>query len=291
MKISRKIIYSSLFIIVLFFVFATLSEAAASYKFLVNDLPGIGSSAGSTGDIGNYIKLLYKLGVSLATGLAVIMVIWGGVEYMTTDAWGKKENGKERISSALFGLLLALTSYVLLRTIDENFVNLSLFNNIDSLNDEINNLPSIPGINNLPNNGNLPNVNPGNEYLYGDQNGNYFITPDNLALDTDGKTPPPFNDPDWQNQTSYSVNGQYLDANKDFYVVVPIDSDIPLGTQVHVYDHTSNISTVAIVGDRGPAYGEISLALAQHLGAWSPGMGNSILPHQITYVFQTGSNQ
>lgn len=288
MKNLNKIILYSVVTIITFLLFSNLSEAA-SYKFLA-DLPGI-SQTGSTNDVSGYVAILYKMGVSIATGLAVIMVIWGGVEYMTTDAWGKKENGKERINSALFGLLLALTSYILINTIDENLTNFSLFSSIDDLKGEIDNLPDIPGINNLPNTSNLPNVNPGDQYLMSDQNGNQYITPNTLALDTDGSAPPPFSDPTWQNQTSYSINDQYLNANTDFYVVIPLDSDIPLGTQVNVYDHTSGKSTVAIVGDKGPAYGEISLALAQYLGAWTPGMGNSILPHNITYVFQTGNNQ
>ena len=70
-----------------------------------------------------YIANMYRLGVGIATLLAVLMVIWGGVEYMTTDAWGHKEEGKERIQSALFGLMLALGSYVIIATIDKSILD------------------------------------------------------------------------------------------------------------------------------------------------------------------------
>ncbi len=70
-----------------------------------------------------YIANMYRLGVGIATLLAVLMVIWGGVEYMTTDAWGHKEEGKERIQSALFGLMLALGSYLIIATIDKSILD------------------------------------------------------------------------------------------------------------------------------------------------------------------------
>ncbi len=73
-----------------------------------------------------YFRTLYRMGIALATGLAVLMIIMGGIEYITTDAIGGKEEGKERISNAIMGLLLALSSFVILRTIDPNLVNVSL---------------------------------------------------------------------------------------------------------------------------------------------------------------------
>ncbi len=72
-----------------------------------------------------YVANMYRLGVGIATLLAVLMVIWGGVEYMTTDAWGHKEEGKERIQSALFGLMLALGSYVIIATIDKSILDIN----------------------------------------------------------------------------------------------------------------------------------------------------------------------
>ena len=69
---------------------------------------------------------MYQLGVGIATALAVLMVIWGGVEYITTDAIGGKEEGKEKVQNAILGLLLALGSYLILQTINPAFLNTNL---------------------------------------------------------------------------------------------------------------------------------------------------------------------
>lgn len=111
------------------------------------------------------------------------------------------------------------------------------------------------------------------------------ITPNRVAIDTDGTNPPPFNDPNYQSQTSLAG----LDANKDYYVVVPIGSNIPLGSRVTLTNHTTGRQIQAIVGDRGPTangYGEMSLAAARDLGAWQPGMGNYASQHSISWDFQ-----
>lgn len=124
-----------------------------------------------------------------------------------------------------------------------------------------------------------------------DWNGEGFsTTPNRVAIDTDGATEPPFFDPHYQSQTSY-LNGQ-LDANYHNYVVVPIGSEIPLGTQVRLTNNTTGKSVMAIVGDRGPTangLGEMSLNAARELGAWTEGMGNAASQHNVTWEF-IGSN-
>ena len=70
-----------------------------------------------------YVKQLYKWGVALTSGLAVIMIMWGGVEYMTSAGGGGIEEAKKRISAAIAGLLLALGSYIILQTINRDLVN------------------------------------------------------------------------------------------------------------------------------------------------------------------------
>ena len=81
---------------------------------------------GSSPDIGTYFNQMYQLGVGVATALAVLMVIWGGVEYITTDAIGGKEEGKQKVQNAILGLLLALGSYLILQTINPALLNTNL---------------------------------------------------------------------------------------------------------------------------------------------------------------------
>ncbi len=69
-----------------------------------------------------YLKSLYTFGIAIASALAVLMITLGGVQYSTTDAIGGKSEGKEKIKSALVGLLLALLSYTILNTINPYLV-------------------------------------------------------------------------------------------------------------------------------------------------------------------------
>ncbi|MES2224008.1 MAG: hypothetical protein V4469_03715 [Patescibacteria group bacterium] len=71
-----------------------------------------------------YLRALYIWGVAAASGLAVVMIMWGGVEYMTSAGGGGVEEAKKRISAAIAGLLLALGSYVILYTINRDLLNL-----------------------------------------------------------------------------------------------------------------------------------------------------------------------
>lgn len=68
--------------------------------------------------IDTYIPGVFNLAIGIAGVLAVLMIVIGGVEYMTTDAIQGKTEGKARIQNALWGLLLALVSYILLYTIN-----------------------------------------------------------------------------------------------------------------------------------------------------------------------------
>lgn len=69
-------------------------------------------------DLNTYIPGIFNLAIGIAGVLAVLMIVIGGVEYMTTDAITGKSEGKKRINDALWGLLLVLVSYILLYTIN-----------------------------------------------------------------------------------------------------------------------------------------------------------------------------
>jgi len=76
--------------------------------------------------ISEYIAVIYKYGIGLAAVLATIMIMIGGFIWLTSagspDKVGK---GKEFITSALTGLLLALFSYMILATVNPNLVSLT----------------------------------------------------------------------------------------------------------------------------------------------------------------------
>lgn len=76
--------------------------------------------------ISDFIPNVIKLMIGLAAGLAVIYIIFGGIQYMSTDAVGKKSEGRKTVNNAVLGLLMAISSYTILYTINPRLVNFSL---------------------------------------------------------------------------------------------------------------------------------------------------------------------
>lgn len=67
---------------------------------------------------GKYVNVLIKIIIGIVGVLAVITIVLGGVQYMTTDAFSRKEGGKEMITRSILGLVIALGSVLLLNTIN-----------------------------------------------------------------------------------------------------------------------------------------------------------------------------
>ncbi len=86
-------------------------------------LPGDGTTINLNGGLAGLLDTLYTAGIAIATGLAVLMIIFGGIEYVTTDTVGGKGGGKDKIKDALTGLLLAFMSYILLNTLNPDLLN------------------------------------------------------------------------------------------------------------------------------------------------------------------------
>ena len=73
--------------------------------------------------LGAYLNLMIKLVIGLSAVMAVVMIVIGGIEYMTSELPGNKESGKERIKNGILGLLIALGAYALLNTINPDLLN------------------------------------------------------------------------------------------------------------------------------------------------------------------------
>lgn len=73
-----------------------------------------------------YIPGLFRLIIGIAGVLAVVMIIWGGIKYMSTDAFSGKNEAKGIIENALWGLLLAMAAWLIVYTINPNLVTLDL---------------------------------------------------------------------------------------------------------------------------------------------------------------------
>ena len=92
------------------------------YKFLAPMPELFGDTIDVRNGLGAYLDKLYTAGIAIATGLAVIMIVFGGIEYVGSGTIGGKSDGKQRIQDALIGLLLAFMSYLLLNTINPDLL-------------------------------------------------------------------------------------------------------------------------------------------------------------------------
>lgn len=76
-------------------------------------------------DLKSYIFFIVRMIIAIGVFLAVIMIIWGGFEYMTTGAFQGKSAAKKRIYNAVLGLLGILASWLILNTIDPRLTNIN----------------------------------------------------------------------------------------------------------------------------------------------------------------------
>ncbi len=96
---------------------------------LLAPLPGVGDETGyvdTRQGIEKYINSIIRLVLGLIGVLSVLMIVVGGIEYMSTVNIGEKEGAKHRITQALLGLAVALGSYAILNTINPDLVNITI---------------------------------------------------------------------------------------------------------------------------------------------------------------------
>lgn len=100
---------------------ANLAATSTGYQ----PISGIDFEAAKDGQESNFIGLLrtiFNWGIAIAVILATLMVVFGAIQYMTTDAIFDKKEGRQRITSAIGGLILALVSWLILASINESIL-------------------------------------------------------------------------------------------------------------------------------------------------------------------------
>lgn len=75
-------------------------------------------SSGCKSKFETYLPGVFNLAIGIAAVLAFIMLTYGGIKYMTSDAIGGKSEGRSNIENALWGLLLVISAWVILNTIN-----------------------------------------------------------------------------------------------------------------------------------------------------------------------------
>jgi hypothetical protein len=108
--------------------------AAEDFKYTLLDKSIFGDNAPPTiTDWNTYITLFIKAFYTFLASAAVFMITFSGIEYMLSEIPNVKSNARERITNALIGLILALSTYLILKTINPELLNDYFSNSIKNL--------------------------------------------------------------------------------------------------------------------------------------------------------------
>ena len=98
----------------------------ASYT-LLQPLPGLGGDNTGVTGLSQYLGWLYKFALGAAAFLAVLMIVIGGIQMIVGGASETaRSDGKKRIQQAIWGLLLAITAWLILYSINPDLVKTGL---------------------------------------------------------------------------------------------------------------------------------------------------------------------
>lgn len=103
------------------------AQAPAQTYELLEPLPNLTDgklTPQNTVNIQTYLSYMFNLLIAVGGAAAVFMIVLGGFQYMTSDVPGVKTDGMSHVRNALVGLLLILTSWLILRTINPKFVEI-----------------------------------------------------------------------------------------------------------------------------------------------------------------------
>ena len=108
----------------------TKCDPTKSLCFTPNvEIPGLFTGTKTVDEtlFGSYVSSFYIFFAGVAGILAVVMIMWGGFHYITSLGNPQRmKEGRDIINNAIIGLVLVLTSYLLLRTINPRLTTLIL---------------------------------------------------------------------------------------------------------------------------------------------------------------------
>src|SRR3989344_6496529 len=124
----------SAFVLVLFNIETVKAESSSSQSSesgftytLLQPLPKEGTDLSENVTLEEYLTWAFRFILVLTGFLAVMMIVIGGVEYIISGAnEAMRGEAKKRIENAIWGLVMALVSYLVLYTINPSLVD---FNN------------------------------------------------------------------------------------------------------------------------------------------------------------------
>lgn len=118
-------------LIIIAFIFTTISAniALAQEYHPLQPLPGTysGEASAATTNMAQYISGSIKLLIALGAGLAILFAIIAGTQYVAASINpAAKAGALEKVQNALIGLIIILTSYLLLNSINPKLLEFNL---------------------------------------------------------------------------------------------------------------------------------------------------------------------
>lgn len=124
-----KVIFSLVIVVATLIIPAAFVFAEVKYIPMVG-LPRLDPNAQTTEQ---YVQALFFLSIAAAAMLAFIKILFGGVKWMLSDVITDKASAKKDIQGAIFGLLIVLSAYVVLNTINPQLLELNILQSAPSL--------------------------------------------------------------------------------------------------------------------------------------------------------------
>lgn len=81
--------------------------------------------------LADYVNVLFRVAIGVGALIAVIKITIAGIKYMGNDSFFTKEEAKKDIRGALFGLIIILSTVVVLSLINTQLLNIDALQNLD----------------------------------------------------------------------------------------------------------------------------------------------------------------
>lgn len=118
-----KKLFFTILLLILFFGLLPIAKADQQLLLKYPEISGIKIGEGTT--LPEIIKYIYLFSLGIVGLMAFVSIIIGAVQYITSAGNDTKiGDAKDRITSALLGILILLASVLILRTINPDLINI-----------------------------------------------------------------------------------------------------------------------------------------------------------------------
>lgn len=122
----NKILLLLAIIFIVVSVLATPTPINAQDAYIpISPVPNL-TDGGSGLTLESYLNNAFTFALGIATILAIIKIALGGIAYMTSKSAGGSEGAKKTILNAVVGLLLLLSTFIILKQINPDILRLEI---------------------------------------------------------------------------------------------------------------------------------------------------------------------